>query len=245
MAETPVVKINLSEQVILKIKNYIIDHGLKPGDRLPTEQEMTQQFGVSRGCIREATRSLAFLGVINGAPRRGLTVARMNMRQLGEFMGFHFALCDYSPEQLLQTRMVIEYGSLPFAMRAVMRDDGLYHRLLDLSEKLAAEKDPQDYIRDDREFHRLLVAAGGIEPLIAFNDLLHVFFEKFRQTVVQSYHALQASGESNNHRGIVSALRRGKLKNVQDILWRHLEIYREMASDQQDQAELQENSLEK
>ena len=39
-----------------RIKQLIIENGLKPGDRLPTELEMADRFGVSRVSVREATK---------------------------------------------------------------------------------------------------------------------------------------------------------------------------------------------
>ena len=53
----------LSDIVAGRIRDYIITHQLQQGDRLPTELEMAQQFGVSRVSIREATKALASSGV--------------------------------------------------------------------------------------------------------------------------------------------------------------------------------------
>ena len=74
----------LSEMVAHKIKEMIIDQSLKPGDRLPTEHEMAQRFGVSRVSVREATKALAFLGIIHSAPRRGKTLGEVDMQQVTE-----------------------------------------------------------------------------------------------------------------------------------------------------------------
>jgi DNA-binding transcriptional MocR family regulator len=48
----------------------LIDNKLKLSDRFPTEQEMAEEFGVIRSCVREATKALNFLGIIEGARRR-------------------------------------------------------------------------------------------------------------------------------------------------------------------------------
>src|SRR6188472_3324676 len=110
---------NLSEQVAARIKQLILENSLKPGDRLPTEQEMADRFGVSRVSVREATKALSFLGIIQAAPRRGLTVGHVDMRRVTEYLGFHLALTDYPKPQLLQTRLVIETGVLPFVARSL------------------------------------------------------------------------------------------------------------------------------
>ena len=46
------------ERVSTRIKGLILEGALKPGDRLPSENELAQQFGVSRQTIREALRIL-------------------------------------------------------------------------------------------------------------------------------------------------------------------------------------------
>ena len=52
------------EKVSKKIKQLIFDGVLKPGDRLPSELDLAQQFGVSRQTIREALRILELSGFI-------------------------------------------------------------------------------------------------------------------------------------------------------------------------------------
>ena len=224
MVKYTVSKKNLSEEVILKIKSYIVNNGLAIGDRLPTEQEMSEKFGVSRSSIREATRALNFLGIIESAPRRGLTVGKADISRIAEYMGFHFAMSNYPSEHLLQARVVIEIGALPYAMIAIRENTKLYKELLSLSDQLENEPDSNKYIEDDITFHRKIVKASGIEPLVAFNDLLQVFFARFRKNIVET---IQRDKEysSRNHRSIIEAMRKGKLKEAQSLLKVHLEYH--------------------
>jgi DNA-binding FadR family transcriptional regulator len=85
---------NLSEVVADRIRQYIMDNRLKPGDRLPTEQELSDRFGVSRVSTREATKALGFLGIIDAAPRRGLVVGRVDMKRVTNYLSFHLAISD-------------------------------------------------------------------------------------------------------------------------------------------------------
>ncbi|MCH2374496.1 MAG: GntR family transcriptional regulator [Planctomycetes bacterium] len=62
---------NLNEMVMGRIKSFSTEWNLRPGDRLPTEREVTDEFDISRGSILEATKTLSFLGIIHSAPRRG------------------------------------------------------------------------------------------------------------------------------------------------------------------------------
>jgi GntR family transcriptional regulator, transcriptional repressor for pyruvate dehydrogenase complex len=218
----PVKRQTLSDQVIARIKRYIAEKGLKAGDRLPTEQELADEFGVSRISIREATKALGFLGIIQAAPKRGLTVGQLDMKRVAEYLGFHFALNDYPRAKLLQARIVVETGALPFTMDAIDDDPELYTRLVGLVDRLDDAEDLDQFIEGEIAFHRALVAGSGIEPLVAFADLLHAFFRQFRDSVaVGERHA-----GNQGHRQILVALRTHKLAAAQQMLARHLEYHK-------------------
>lgn len=59
------------EDVIEQIKNLIMEGNLLPGDVLPTERELAQAFGISRGTLREAFRILEREGLIDARPGGG------------------------------------------------------------------------------------------------------------------------------------------------------------------------------
>ena len=58
-------------QTFREIRSYIIRNNLKPGDLLPTEQEMSQMLGVSRNVIREAIKSMELMGMVQACAGRG------------------------------------------------------------------------------------------------------------------------------------------------------------------------------
>ena len=55
---------NRPQAVAETIKDWIIDHGLAPGDRLPQEPQLIAHLGASKGTIREALRILETQGLI-------------------------------------------------------------------------------------------------------------------------------------------------------------------------------------
>ena len=218
---------NLSELVAGRIKQWIVENSLKPGDRLPTEQEMADRFGVSRVSVREATKALSFLGIIQAAPRRGLTVGNVDMRRVTEYLGFHLALTDYPKHQLLQTRLVIETGVLPFVARSLADDPSLQARLADLLEAARQATDDEHRIAADIDFHRELLLASHIEPLLVFNDLLQIFFNRFYQT--PSDGAWEQTVEQ--HGRLIENLRDRDLESARQTLIDHLAHYQAQLSD--------------
>jgi len=221
-----ITKTNLSELVITRIREYIEANNLKVGDRLPTEQEMADMFGVSRISIREATKALNFLGIIRAAPRRGLTIGPVDMNKLTEVLSFHFMLDNYPKELLLNARMVIEVGSLQYAMKAIIDNNALYEKLVAICDKLDKTKDPEEFLKGDTEFHRTLVEASGVHPLLAFNDVIGAFFTKFRIEFLTKAVSSQFKG-SQVHRKIIVALRNGNLIEAEKTMRHHLGVYSE------------------
>ena len=177
---------NVSDLIAAKIKDYILDNGLQQGDRLPTEHELAERFGVSRISVREATKALGFLGIIDAAPRRGLTIGAVNMERLSQYLGFHFAVADYPFDQILDARIAIEVGAVPRAMKGIEADRSILKQLTSLVEKLSANaqtaepQTPEEWIALDLEFHRVLLSASRLEPLLAFHDLLLIFFKRIQ-----------------------------------------------------------------
>jgi GntR family transcriptional repressor for pyruvate dehydrogenase complex len=54
----------ISEHIIEQIRKAIFEGKLKPGDKLPPERELIENFGVSKATLREAMRSLEVLGFL-------------------------------------------------------------------------------------------------------------------------------------------------------------------------------------
>ena len=154
------------------------------------------------------------------------------MSRVSKYIGFHLALNDISSEHLLQSRMVIEIGALPYAMRRILADPSVAIALDEAAElgEAAASETPEDeeaaqpFVDADVLFHRRLIEASGLDPLVAFNDLLRVFFTRFRRSVYDAREGWR-SGLAE-HRRIVEALREGNLQLAQSVLTQHLEYHR-------------------
>jgi len=85
--------VTLSDEVFEALVKDILSGAVEPGARLD-EPSICRKFGVSRTPIREALRRLSGTGLVDVAPRKGVTVARIDVEQLnnmfealGEFEG--------------------------------------------------------------------------------------------------------------------------------------------------------------
>jgi len=222
MLET-VERAKLRDVVADRLKEYISEENLKPGDRLPTEGELAERFGVSRLSLREATKTLEFLGILNAKPGRGMIVGQVNMDRVTEFLGFHPVLQDVPAEELIDSRVIMEAGVLPYVARRMKSDPEIHRNLQRINDELKQARSIQRFIELDIAFHKELIAASGLSPLMAFSDLLAVFFQRFRESVKKA----EWQGGIANHQTIIDGLKRGDVAGADRILREHIESHRE------------------
>lgn len=218
----------LSDVVADRLKQYIVDEGLRPGDRLPTEGQLAASFGVSRLSLREATKSLGFLGILDAKPGRGLTVGRVNMDRVTNCLGFHPDLLDADPFALIDTRIVIETGVLPHVARRMKEDATIHERLSAINHELAQARTLARFVELDIQFHRGLIESSGLTPLIPFVDVLTVFFRRFRESVKKA----EWSSGIASHQEILDALQAGCVDRASDLLHAHIESHKKRMQEQ-------------
>ncbi len=213
----------IRDQATEQIKKYIVERKLTSGDRLPTETQLAETLGISRLSLREATKALEFLGIVESKPGVGLTVGRIDMGRVTEHLGFHAGLLDVDPQQLIDSRVILETGVLPHVARRMKVDPAIEARLRELVERFRSASDLKLWIDLDIEFHRSLLDASGLQPLVAFGDLLHVFFQRFRESVQRA----EWRKGVESHQRLVQELARGHVEAATAELRKHIESHKE------------------
>jgi len=211
------------DQAAEQIQQYIVANRLAPGDRLPTETQLATIFGVSRLSVREATKALEFLGIVEAKTGVGLTVGRIDMERVTEHLGFHTGLLDVDPQQLIDSRVILEIGVLPHVVRRMRSDATIGEQLRTLAEQFRAARDLKTWIDLDIQFHRTLLEASGLKPLVAFGDLLHVFFQRFRESVKKG----EWKKGIDSHLKLVEFLAAGDVSSATIELRQHIESHKE------------------
>ena len=151
-------KQRLSDTVAQALQEDIL--GLTTGDRLPTEAELVERFGVSRTVVREATRLLVQRGLATVSPGRGMTVAAVNGSVIAEQYGLLLRLGGGSFEQLMELRLVLEVEMA--ALAAARRTPAQLAELNRLNERLqAADPACKEFLEADLTFHERIAEASG------------------------------------------------------------------------------------
>ena len=208
-----------------RILEMIVEQELKPGDRLPTEQELADSLGLSRSVTREAVKVLAAIGRVSAQRGRGLYVGKGNSTQQGSLLSGH----QFMPgrieqvEQLLEFRLVQEvYAAGEAARKATPPDLNRLDAAINDCAK-ALDTDDRNLWQDaDTRFHLGIAKASG-------NDFIWSALESVRQlqqqVVLLALHggsggSLHAAQEE--HLEILAAIRSGDPETASAAAQSHL-----------------------
>lgn len=99
-----------SDWVVEQIKAWIMREGLGPGDRLPNEAELVRRFGVAKGTMREALKSLEVQGLIRvtTGPNGGATLRAVPAERAVQLLGNYFYFKDLRIDQVYAMRKLVE-----------------------------------------------------------------------------------------------------------------------------------------
>ena len=137
---------------------------LAPGSAV-SEAELSQRLGIGRTPIREALQRLAREHMVTILPRRGIIVAEINIK---------------SQLRLLEVRREVErLVARSAARRATAEERVRFNEIAFAFEESARGKDEVTFIRIDREYNELSVAAAHNEFAAGAMGLMHSLSRRF------------------------------------------------------------------
>lgn len=159
----------------VRLRDFIRERGLRAGDRLPPESVLAEKLEMSRPSLREATRSLQTLGVIEARPGNGLFVAEFSLRPVIEQLPYGLAESGAALDEILTAREAMECGLMTAMARKA--DHEVLGKCARLAEEMSElEGRGESFVGVDREFHLSLYQALG-NPLV--ENLIELFWELF------------------------------------------------------------------
>lgn len=146
-------------EVVRQIEDRIIDGDLKPGDMLPAERIMAEQFGVSRTVIREATKALELRGLVEVQHGRGVMVIRPSADSVADSVVRYLKIQESPIWSLHELRSILEVEIAGLAAERRTEED--LKTLTELFRQMSDSLDaPNEYVAYDFEFHRALAKAA-------------------------------------------------------------------------------------
>jgi GntR family transcriptional regulator, transcriptional repressor for pyruvate dehydrogenase complex len=217
-----------SEQIAKEIRRYIAQHGIQPDERLGTENELANEFGVSRPTLREALRLLASSHLIRATrgPGGGVFVASTQNEGMGRNLSESIATMveteSVSLRELVEARIQLE---VPLAGLAA--EQASPQTTVELEQAIAEGEQyvvypaSDEFRLADARFHREIARTAGNELLRAFTS--------WTLDVLQPLLVARVGGTVDGdtilrqHRAILRAIRRRQPAAAQRAMRRHLE----------------------
>ncbi len=219
-AETllPLSDVNRNDLIQDRLKSYILQNRLQPGDKLPTEEMLAERLGVSRTAVREALRSLQALGLVEARQGFGRVVCDFNFQAILNNLSYGLAFQNRNILQVTEIRKALDSFFIEQAIANLSEAD-----IAELAGAVArmAERSAQglDISEEDHRFHALLYRAAG-------NPLAEQLFEiawAVRLHAIDQDRVLKETppGTAHEHAAILEAIRARDAARARELILAH------------------------
>ena len=154
----------LYEQIVVQIEESIRERRLKPGDQLPAERELAQQFGVSRTAVREAVKTLCEKGLVEAYSGRGTFVTLGRSQSVKHSLHWLVNSGDKNASYVTELREILEPEFTALAAARIEEQQlTMMREAIEVMDR--SMQNPDAFIEADLDFHLALAEAAG-NPLI-------------------------------------------------------------------------------
>lgn len=216
------------EQVADQLHELIVSGTLARGERLPSENALAREFGVSRATVREALRLLTARNLVHTAKGSGggsyVTVPSAD--HISEFLRSSLSLLAdadrVSLEELLEARTALEVPAARLAAQRRRPED--VERLRAAIPARPLELLPADQFAYNEEFHSVVIeTCGNLLLTIAAQPVFTVLQTNLaRSTLGRRFHR----AINDHHRAIAAAIEAGDARAAEQEMRSHLEFLR-------------------
>ncbi|MED1951051.1 FadR/GntR family transcriptional regulator [Brevibacillus centrosporus] len=208
------------EGILLQIHEIVQERNLRPGDKLPSERELSEQLGAGRSSVREALRALELLGLIETRRGEGTFLKSYRHNRLIDILGFFILRDAKTKKDLIEMRRILELDAVRLACRrATDKHFEEMERILAIAEERVERGEvptEEDYL-----FHRVICRSSRNSilhriwaPLVEYSNSVRI------ESLSREGRAKMAVGE---HREIMEAIRAGDATAAVEKMRHHLE----------------------
>lgn len=215
----------LYEKIVDQIERRILAGELKPGDHLPSERELAEQFRVSRTAVREAVKTLTEKGLVQVRPGRGTFITNGTSEAVRHSLGRMFKIGQAEGSRhLVEVREIFEPETAALAaLRASDEQIAAMREAVAVMD--AALEDGETFIEADLDFHLALAEASQNALIPALIDSIVDLLREQRMAIF-----LVAGGPQRgqyHHKRILEAVRQHDPEAAREAMRAHLRQVRD------------------
>ncbi len=197
---------SIRQRIYGHLREQLLNGEIPPHQHL-VETKIAKEVGISRTPIREALHSLELEGLIESIPRVGYVVKPINEDEV---------------EEICEIRAAIEGVGARWAMeKAPQKLIEDLRRNISVSEEIVAQGHPKAFVELDAQFHEIIAGLSGSRRLQELGQTLRRHMLRYRiQSIYLTENVLRAI---EGHKGILEAIEKGHLEEVNRAIKHHLE----------------------
>jgi GntR family transcriptional regulator, transcriptional repressor for pyruvate dehydrogenase complex len=212
----------LPDDLIGRLVPFLIQRGYEPGERIPSERELSERFAVSRGQVREALSYLEAMRLVERRAKSGIFMSgeRPGLEALAMISAMGVELTPEDLRQSVEMRRIFEIAAAKLA--AERANDANFARLdaiMDQTRQRIAAG--ENIAREDVEFHLEIVRAT---QNMIFHRMVEIFYRMSeKRRVIYFSDAKRCRASLAQHADILKALRERDAARAETLMDAHLQ----------------------
>lgn len=224
---TPARRYTLNEEISKQIVELINEGTWKPGERIPGEMSLSEQFQVSRNSIRESIKALELVGLFRSTAGKGTFVSENALERIRQ-LHYTTYLDVMDPEkaliELMETRLVVEPGLCWLAAtygnkRDIKKMEGI------INKSLNAVDHNEYHFNLGMAFHEELYRTSKNETLIElYANIKEKLMSARREVYFKVTKKETLVNELKEHYDILQLIKKGKGIDAANAMRKHLHV---------------------
>lgn len=186
MQVKPIQKASTVSKVFEALYEMIASGQFRSGHKLPSQDDLARQFGVSRNTLREAVNKLSAMGLLTSQQGIGMVVQPPTPSGYLNRLNSQFLLDPLSVREFVEARICIERTAVRLAVARASREDiRSLREILDLQQAALKSGDGGEFTLQDAAFHMELARLSGNRVLVKFLQTIYDMLQRFIGEVSQ------------------------------------------------------------
>lgn len=219
---------NISELIARQIKSAILNGTMKPGDRLPPERDMAEQFQTSRVSVREALKRLEAAGLLTIKRGSGVYASGISSKPMTDSLSSILKIQKTSIHELIEARIIFEPHIVRLATERITPEDfqELDNNIAEASRIIRSNVSASSI---NIEFHSIIArATHNLVIALTMENMFNVTKEWFLERSGDSKKMMKLSRQSIlYHKRILEALRERNSQKVYELMLKHTLLIKE------------------